>query len=207
MSQSVKPTHSSSEPSSDGHKLDLQKQLQWILPLTAVVLVVTMGIQWRRGQEVSRRNEVILAYSEADSAEALSAVAEAFPGEPEAPLARLQAAALLFNEGDYEGAKKHYGLFVSEFRRHPLRSQADWGLWMSEEALGNLEAAMEGFSSVGSESMHYPQALLGRARILEKQGSAQEAVEIYDKLIEAFPDSAWAEQARVFRDRLLAQAD
>ncbi len=59
-----------------------------------------------------------------------------------------------------------------------------------------------GFASVTEEQLLYPQALMARARIQEKQDNAQAALDLYTQIEETFPMSPWSEQARVFREQV-----
>ncbi len=192
----------SHEQASKEVQLDWEKHLRWLAPATAVILLAATFFMWTQGKSDSLRLEVMQAYTLASSAEELQVLAEAYPDEPEAPLARLQAGALLYNDGEFEQAKAQYELFQQNYATHILSDNAQWGIWMSEEALGNLDAALEGFRSVEAGEILYPQALLGQARILEKKQEGEAALELYATLQEDFPQSNWAEQARVFSDRL-----
>ncbi|MGA0368695.1 MAG: tetratricopeptide repeat protein [Kiritimatiellia bacterium] len=196
------PKISSAAHETDEPTLNWEKHLRWLAPVTALILLATTGIMWSKGRESSVRVDVMRAYAQAVTAEDLQILADAFPGEPEAPLARLQAASMLYNDGEFERALADYSLFLKQHPGHPMADNAQWGYWMCQEAMGNLDEAMEGFRSVTEDQLLYPQALMGQARILEKQGQPDAALAIYEKLQENDPQSSWAEQARVFSERL-----
>ncbi|MDF3127627.1 outer membrane protein assembly factor BamD [Kiritimatiellaeota bacterium B1221] len=192
----------SHEQASKEVQLDWEKHLRWLAPATAVILLAATLFMWTQGKSDSLRVEVMQAYTLASTAEELQVLAEAYPGEPEAPLALLQAGAMFYNEGEFEKAKAQYELFQTNYSQHILSDNAQWGIWMSEEALDNLDSALEGFRSVEPGEILFPQALLGQARILEKQQQNEAALELYATLQADFPQSSWAEQARVFSERL-----
>lgn len=203
MSTSPASPHPKSEKSeTDTPAFNWEKHLRWLSPLIAVILIAVTLYMWKQGRETNLRTEVLNAYTQARSAEALAAISEVYTDQPEAPLALLQAASLRFNDGEHESAQDLYARFQTLYPSHALIDHADWGGWMSAEALGDLDAALKGFTSVSENQLLYPQALLGQARIHEKQSNPEEALALYTQIQEEFPNSAWAEQARVFGDRL-----
>lgn len=192
-------THS---PETEDAPFDWEKHLRWLAPVTAGILIVATAFMWVQTKNENLRTEVMQAYTMASTADELTTLAEAYPGEPEAPLARLQAGAMLYDEGEFEQAQTQYTLFLEQFPSHPMKDNAQWGIWMTQEALGDLDAALAGFRSIEQADLLYPQALLGQARILEKQQDAGAARKIYTEVQAEFPQSSWAEQAKVFSERL-----
>jgi len=190
------PHKESAEPT-----LNWEKHLRWFAPLTAVILIAATAFMWMQGKSTSIRSEVLQAYAQATTADALVAVADAYPDQPEAPLARLQAAAMQFNEGEFEKALAEYEYFLLVFPSHAMANTAEWGSWMSQEAIGQLDEALAGFKSLTSTDLLYPQGLLGQARIMEKKGQTEDALVIYQTIQDEFSESNWAEQARVFAQR------
>ncbi|WFB37675.1 tetratricopeptide repeat protein [Kiritimatiellota bacterium B12222] len=191
------PTATTSHHESE-ETIQWDKHFRWLAPVTAVILLGATAFMWNQGQKNNIRSEVLQAYTQATTADALELVADSFPKQPEAPLARLQAASMYFNQGNFESALTQYELFVEAYPSHPMAFNAQWGVWMSQEGLGELETAMSGFQSVTSEDLLFQQALLGQARIFEKQGQNAKALAIYDLIQADYPESAWSEQARVF---------
>lgn len=200
MAQTSTVPHSDSHPADE--QPDWEKALKKILPVLTLVLVITAVYLWKQGKDSGLRSEVTQAYTMAQSADDLEAVAQAYPDQPEAPLALLQSAALRFNAREFEAAQTLYSSFLSLFPRHPLRENAEWGLWMCTEQLGDLDSALNGFKSVKEEALLYPQALLAQARIQEKQNNLQAALDLYQTIKETFPETPWFEQARVFGEQV-----
>ena len=180
------------------HHLDLDQALKVGAPIILGILAVSILFLWQRNEGSGLRTEVSQAYTAARSVEELEAVAKAYPDQPEAPLALLQAAAEHYNSRSFETALASYDSFLSLYADHPLREHAEWGLWMTQEQLGELDTALNGFRSVTDQDLLYPQALLAQARVLEKQSSPTEAIEIYASVQEEFADTPWAQQAKVF---------
>jgi len=179
-----------------------EKLLKWLAPVSAGILALSVLFLWVINKDSGLRAEVAQAYSLAQSAEALEAIAEVYPDQPEAPLALLQAASLRFDEKAYSESQAIYASFLDAYPAHPLKENAQWGLWMCTEQLGDLDAALEGFSSVTDDQLLYPQALLARARVFEKQKDPQAALDVYTQIQDNFPLSPWAEQARVFSEQV-----
>lgn len=196
------PTAHQHHSDSPEPQVNWEKHLRWLAPVTAGILIAATLFMWTQGKKTNLRSEVLQAYSLAGSAQELQTVADAYPHESEAPMARLQAGALYYNEGDFEAALGQYDQFLSAYPAHPMHDNALWGKWMSQEALGQLDDAMTGFQSVKESALLYPQALMSQARILEKQGKNDEALALYTRIQEMDPESSWAEQARVFADRV-----
>lgn len=196
MADSKSPSPDS--PTNEEHHIDLDGILKWLGPTIAGVLILSMLFIWQRNQGDGIRNEVSRAFTVARTAEDLEAVAQAYPDQPEAPMALLQSASQRFNNGEFENALTSYQSFLSLYAEHPLREYAEWGLWMTQEQQGQLDSALQGFRSVPEEALFIPQALLAQARVLEKQSKPSEAIEVYAKVQESFPETPWSEQARVF---------
>jgi len=202
MSHKTKPTPSHpTESHSEDVEFDWQRHLRWLAPLSLAILILATVFLWLQSRRADVRIEAARAYSLASlsqSVEDLEAVAAAYPDQPEAPLALLQVGALQFNDGDYETAKRTYQSFIDLFRAHPLAENAAWGLLLSEESLGNLDFALEGYLKYDAEDLLYPEALLGRARIHEKQDRWEEAKKVYATIQSELPDTVWAQQAAQF---------
>lgn len=200
MAQTTPVPHTEHE--AEDPQVDLDQLLKWVTPAIAVILAVSLVFLWIRNQDTGLRSEVAQAYASAQTPEELQAVAQAYPDQPEAPLALLQSAALQFNERNFEASQQSYQSFLTLFPAHPLRENAEWGLWMNTEQLGDLESALNGFRSVTEDQLLYPQALLAQARIQEKLEHPEKALETYALLQESFPQTPWSEQARVFSEQV-----
>lgn len=181
--------------------LDWEKHLRWFAPLTAFILIAATVFMWTQSRSTNVRSEALQAFISSSTADQLQTVAEAYPDQPEASLASLQAGGVLYRDGAFEKALSQYERFLANYPSHAMVPHANWGKWMSQESLGELEAALQGYKSLSEEDLFYPQALLGQARIMEKQNRTPEAQDIYGRIQEEFPDSNWAEQAQIFSQR------
>jgi len=200
MAQPTPVPHTDHEP--EEKSIDLDKLLKIIAPVTLGILVLSFAFLWFQNKDTGLRAEVAQAYSTAQTPESLEAIAEVYPEQPEAPLALLQAGSLQFNDGKFEAAHALYTSFIERYPSHPLLENAEWGIWMSTEQMGELDVAFEGFSSVREEQLLYPQALMGLARIHEKKNELEAALEVYSQIQDEFPETPWAEQARVFAEQV-----
>lgn len=172
---------------------------QWVLMGIAVAFLAVSLFQWNRSRIEGEAQEIFLAYSTAFTPEALAQVVEAYPDAPEAALARIQMGGMYFRDGEYDEALSVYDAFLKAHPRHPLADEVRFARWMTLEALGKLDQALEGFAGVSEEAVMFPQALFGQARIHEKQGNPALAVTLYTQISEDFEDSVWAFQADIFR--------
>jgi len=202
MSNTPAPVHAPSESEEQESILDLEKHLKWLTPVLAGILVLTAVYLWRQGQGTDLRAEVALAYATASSPEELEAIADVWPAQPEAPLALLQAASLRFNDREFAAAKVLYENFLTAYPTHPMRENAEWGVWMSAEGTGDLDTALTGFVSVTENQLLYPQALLAQARVQEQKDNPEAALALYTQVQESFPETPWSEQARVYTEQV-----
>lgn len=190
--------HSPSDAETEAPLIRWERHVRWLAPASVGILILATLFLWFQSRKTDIRTEVYQAYVSAGSPGELENVALAYPEQPEAPRARLQASALRYDEGDYESARVGYLAFLEQYPDHKLAGAARWGLLLSEEALGDLDVALEGYRAFGEEDLLYPQALLARARVLEKQNKLQEAKDLYLQVQKDFPETVWDAQAREF---------
>jgi tetratricopeptide (TPR) repeat protein len=184
------------------------QHLRWLAPVSIGILLAATAFIWWQGQQKNEQVQVFQAYVEAssptenlgagDQADRLEAVALAYPDEPEAPMALIQAGALLFNEGNYERALEMYDRFLDRYPNHILKDNPAWGALHCKEALGDLDAALRGYAAYTRGDLLYPQARLSVARVYEKQEKWEQAREVYETIMNDLPDTPWAGQAEIF---------
>ena len=177
----------------------LKQSAQWVILGVAVVMLgVTLYQRGRAGREAAAQ-EQFMALSTAFTLEALEDVQTAFAGKPAGALANFQRAAMLLRDGELNEALAQYDLFLQSHPRHPLTEGARFGRLVTLEELGHLEDALAGFRGFAESNIFYPQALFAQARILEKTGQTDDAIEIYSDIEARFADEMWAFQAEEFR--------
>jgi tetratricopeptide (TPR) repeat protein len=190
------------------HTVDVERHVRWLAPASIVVLLAATVFLWMRREQESERFQEFQAYLDASSpaeplsareqADRLATVVEAYPKSPEAPMALIQAGALLFNEGDYEGALTQYQAFLAAYPQHPLNNNAQWAALHCQESLDQLETALAGYQAYTPADLLYPQAQLAMARIHEKQNDWTKAKAVYQRILDEMPDSPYAGQAELF---------
>ena len=114
---------------------------------------------------------------------------------PSAPVALLDLAKTLFNNGDTAQARVQYDRFLKKYAKNDMRPIATIGLAYCTEADGDFNGAEEQFSSFArthTENYLYPQAILGMARCMEQAGRIDEARIVLEDFLAEKGSSAWA---------------
>lgn len=122
-----------------------------------------------------------------------------------AKASKLLSASRLMEDGAFADAQASYRTFLDDSPSHPLAFLAREGLALSLEAGGNVDDALGELETLaGSEGSFYrDQALWHKGRILEGQGKADEALEVYKSYIAEYP----LEQKSIARDSVVARLD
>jgi outer membrane protein assembly factor BamD (BamD/ComL family) len=182
--------------------------LRWLAPISAGILLAATAFMWWQGKNKAEQTTAATAYYEAafpseelsmtEQAEKLKEVASVFPDHASAPFALIQAASLLYNDGDYQGALDVCDEFLATYPTHPQKENPEWVRLHCQEVLGDLDAALAGYKAIATDDLLYPQAQLSIARIHEQKGEWAEAAAVYRKISEEFSGSPWGNQADVF---------
>jgi tetratricopeptide (TPR) repeat protein len=114
----------------------------------------------------------------------------------------------LYESGDFAKAKTTY----EEFLKRPLHDDllvdgAKLGVAACLEEMGDLAGAVKAYGEVWTNGLtpgSRLQAALAAARCAEAQGAFQEAIQLYDGAIAAYPESAEATEARFAIERVRA---
>lgn len=191
--------------------------------VTGVLIVAGLaavgGIyRWHRNASEAKANEALFALptgqmsrtETAAKAEDFLKVAREKAGTTAAERAALLGAGHLFSEGKYDKAAAAFEQFLSDYSSSPYRAQAAFGAAASLEAQsGKAEQAVAKYQEVErqyqGESIA-PLAMLARARLLEEQGKADEALKVYSAM-ESNPNpmDVWKSEAMDRKERLLAK--
>lgn len=106
-----------------------------------------------------------------------------------ATAAKLVVAARQMQSGKFSEAKAGYESFLQGEADHPLAFLAHEGLALALEAAGDVDAAVAQLETMAPEAgaFYRDQALFHKARMLEGQGKADEALKTYKAYVEEYP--------------------
>ncbi|MGH1341152.1 MAG: tetratricopeptide repeat protein [Nannocystales bacterium] len=107
--------------------------------------------------------------------------------------------------GKFSDAKASYESFLQAQADHPLAFLAHEGLALSMEAAGDVDAALAQLDTMAPEAgvFYRDQALFHKARMLEGQGKADEALTTYKAYVEEYP----LDQDSLARDAVVARLE
>jgi predicted Zn-dependent protease len=126
----------------------------------------------------------------AEAAPAFEAVAHDYPRAPFGRLAALYRAHALAKQNDAAAAATAYGEYLASEKTPYLRQEALTGLGRAKEATGDTAGALEAYADAGNlDGAFRTDALLNAARLHEAAGHADQAREIYARLLKDAPDA------------------
>jgi len=122
-----------------------------------------------------------------------------------AKLAGLVEAARFMRAGKFAEAKGEYESFLGANADHPLAFLAHEGLALALEASGDVDAAVAALEALAPDAgaFYRDQALYHKARMLEGQGKADEALAVYKTYVEEYP----LEQDSLAKDAVVARLE
>lgn len=122
-----------------------------------------------------------------------------------ATAAKLVVAARHMQSGKFSEAKAGYESFLQGEADHPLAFLAHEGLALALEAAGDVDAAVAQLDTMAPEAgaFYRDQALFHKARMLEGQGKADEALTTYKAYVEEYP----LDQDSLARDAVVARLE
>ncbi|MDP8218231.1 MAG: tetratricopeptide repeat protein [Candidatus Theseobacter exili] len=138
----------------------------------------------------------ILAF--ASNLAAFDKVYSEYSGTKEAPLALYQMINLEYIDSDYKKASEDCITFLKSFSQHYMAPYVKNILGYCYESQGESEKAAILFKEISEQKEPLdliPRALTNYGRCLDEIGKQQEAEKAYEKLIQNYPDTFWAEQA------------
>ena len=177
----------------------MQKYRAAFLSLAVVVVIVAVAVAAYISHSSSRVKDAEQAWSRARSTDELRAVCEEYSDTPTAPLARIQLAAVQYDEKEFVPARESYQLFLKQYPRHRLAAFAQMGIAYCLEGEGELTAAIEEYGTLGKRytgSSLLAEAGLNTGRCQVRLGQIQPAINSYREVIETFPQSMYAALAR-----------
>ncbi len=129
-----------------------------------------------------------------------------YGGTPSAGLATIYLANAYMHNKDYANAEKFYKQYLDDVDDDPILSiSAAYGLAATYEERGDYAKAAglyEEAASQHDDSYRAPQLLISAARCFKQAGQAEGARRALQKLIDKYPKSALAEEAKL----LMAEA-
>lgn len=183
-----------------------------MIAVTAVLVIgVILGswkyVGYRETKILKLESEAFELYKEAredkvripDAQGKLEAVYEEYPGTLSGQTSLYHAANLYYLDGDYEKAREQYSILAEKhggnMLLYPLALQ---NLAYTLEQLEDYNQALGKLEMLVSIESDVPVALVhaDMARIYEKLGDNDKAVTAWQEIVDSYPDSPWAEQAR-----------
>ncbi len=141
------------------------------------------------------REQAFTQLSVAGSPAQLNEIIRQFPSSKAAELATFMAARAQYDAGNYAEADQLYANFLKKYPKHFLAPAATLGHINCQEAVGQVEEALNGFQKFSkenpSETALDTVARLGGARCLRELGKFQDAVAVYETLLLELPNSDW----------------
>lgn len=163
-----------------------------------LAVLVYLGLSWFRQSRVRDAAEASRLLAAAQTPEQFQAILGAYADAPVAPIAQLGLAAEYFRSGQYDQAMAQYDAFLKAEPKHLLRPDVELNRIQCQEALRQYPEALVAYQAFAKKyADHYrqPAARLGEGRCLEQMGRLDEARAVYEDVMTASPDSAWAGQA------------
>lgn len=168
----------------------------------AVAVLVSRGMAANKAAKIAEAEELLFA---ARSPQQLQELVNEYKSTPTAPVALLDLAKTLFNNGDIAQARAQYERFMSDYKKSDLRPIAVFGLAHCTEAEGRFDEAANEFKEFLSD---YPEhylnspAVLSVARCLEQAGRIDEARITLEDFLAENADTQWAGPAEVSLEQL-----
>ena len=170
---------------------------RWMVVVVLVLLVLGGYQMYRTNQraQIERASAMLMSASNLTT---LQDIVKQYPNTPAAPIALLLMARSHYDSGNYAMADGAYADFQARYPAHFMSVSAQLGRIHCLEAMGQMDAALDGYSAfVKNNPGHFlaPMALLGKARSLAILGRYGEARIDYENFIATHPDSVWSREA------------
>lgn len=125
-------------------------------------------------------------------------IMEEYPGTDSAKRALYWSGSLEYNLGNYEKAYEHFKTYIKEYPKEDLCFQAEKDIGYIFEQQGEYQKAIEQFKSIEQKvpSSMKSQLLLDIGRNYESLEQFDNAVEIYQNIIDSNTGVSWKDKAR-----------
>jgi len=161
----------------------------------AIVVLASHAMAASKAAKIAEAEQMLMT---AQTPEQLQDLISAYKSTPTAPVAQLDLAKMIFNQGDFAEARVQYERFTKNYKSSDLMPIAQFGLAHCTEADGNFAAAAEEFKDfLAGNQGHYlnAPAVLARARCLEQAGNLDESRIVLEDFLAENTGSQWASVA------------
>jgi predicted negative regulator of RcsB-dependent stress response len=185
-----------------------KKQVSLIAGGTLVAVALIAGIIYYQSQKEVRASEALsdirrpfnpAILPPTNVVQSYLKVAQEFSGTRAAGRALLEAASVLFTEGNFANAETQYRKFLSDYPDSPFLSQGMLGLASTLDAEGKTADAMKAYEELRRRAPNdstTDETKLALARLTEKQNPA-EAYKLYNELVSAGSQSGIGSEAGI----------
>jgi tetratricopeptide (TPR) repeat protein len=203
------------------HRLLGLKEYRWPLLVGCTLLILVgagvWGVLWYEGQSASKardiEREATLHYltrpatdpkkTESNLAQAIALytrIADEYPRTPSAPLALFSLGNALMETNQVDAAIAAYTRFLSAYGSNaPLASLVQQKLAYAYLSKGDRDQAEKSYMAIlgNPASINRDQAMFELARLEESQAKMDGALQRYQELIKAYPNSPFASEAAI----------
>jgi TolA-binding protein len=168
---------------------------QKILIGAALVVAALLGTSVYFGFQAIQSQKAEAAYAAADSVEGWQAVIRQFSSGIAAGNSYLRIAVKLRDDGKYQESDGAYDSFIHHFPKHPLLVDGYMGLATNAELEKHPDKALEYYKTVTVQfgsSYQAPMALYHQARLTEAMGQLKEARQLFESVVQRYPESVAA---------------
>ena len=193
------------DPKSPAAEFDLeafwiQYRSKFLLGTCTIILVLLSyaTYEWTRSKTLNGAEELL---SKAKTEEEFQKVVAEYPKTNAAGCALLLLAEQQRKAGKLEESSKSIRSFMDRYPEHPLVTGGLTSLATNLEAQGKSAEAIAEYDKVSTsygKTFSTPVALMASARLLRMSGSKEQkekATQIYEKIIDEYPDNLVAQQA------------
>lgn len=135
------------------------------------------------------------ALMKARTPQQLEDLVKEYSSTPTAPVALLDLAKTLYNDGKTAQARTQYEHFLKNYKGHEMHPVAELGLAYCTEADGDFDGAATQFADFAkkhAKSYLHPQAILSVARCMEQAGRTDKARVVLEDFLAENGSSSWA---------------
>jgi predicted negative regulator of RcsB-dependent stress response len=171
--------------------------------IAALLILIAFGAYF--GWQALQSAQAETAYDSATNTDGWQSVADHFPGSIAAGNALLRIAAQQSSDSHFPESDKTYQKFVRDYPKHPFAVNGLMGLATNAEAEAKPDEALTYYAEIGKKfatTYLAPIALLNQARLTEGKDQLKEARQLYEMVVQRYPQSVAAQIASAEASRL-----